>query len=301
MTTRMNGPGAGWSWLLRGINLGRSDPKAVFGAVALVMLVALLPSGIQLLLQYVVKLRPQAMLAVMGAMMIVIMVLSPLLFGGVLRVIDAAEHRRPTAAMAVFSAFRNGPDAWRLIGFGLLVSLIYISAFVVVLAILGDGFLGWYWHVLTAAQSAPLSPGSIPAMPAPEHLALSLVIAVLAGMFLSGVYAIGFGQIALGECGIGGALADGVSGTVKNLLPILVLVVSSLLGIVLLALLVVLIGLLIGIAAHLLHPALALVLLLPVYFGMMLVIYVVMFGTMYAMWRDVCVQQPGIQGAHMAL
>lgn len=301
MTTRMNGPGAGWSWLLRGINLGRSNPKAIFGAVALVMLVVLLPSGIQLLLQYVVKPRPQAMLAVMGAAMIVIMVLSPLLFGGVLRVIDAAEHRRPTAAMAVFSAFRNGPDAWRLIGFGLLVSLIYIGVFVAVLAILGDGFLGWYWHVLTAAQSAPLSPGSIPAMPAPEHFALSFAIAVLAGMFLGGVYAIGFGQIALGERGIGGALADGVSGTVKNLLPILVLVVSSLLGLIVLTLLVVLVGALIGIAAHLLHPALVLVLLLPVYFAMMLVIYVVMFGTMYAMWRDVCAQRSEVPGAHMVL
>ena len=37
MTTRVVSPGRGWSWFRQAINLGRNNPKAVFGAVALML------------------------------------------------------------------------------------------------------------------------------------------------------------------------------------------------------------------------------------------------------------------------
>ena len=39
MTTRAVSPGGGWRWFRQAIDLGRSNPKAIFGAVALLVVV----------------------------------------------------------------------------------------------------------------------------------------------------------------------------------------------------------------------------------------------------------------------
>ena len=45
----------------------------------------------------------------------------------------------------------------------------------------------------------------------------------------------------------------------------------------------------------LVHKALGMLLLMPVYIGMLLVVYVVMFGVMYFMWRDICGEAPAAE------
>jgi hypothetical protein len=49
---------------------------------------------------------------------------------------------------------------------------------------------------------------------------------------------------------------------------------------------------LLALIGGLVHETLAVILLMPVYIGMLLVMYVVMFGVMYFMWRDVCGDAP---------
>ena len=41
MTTRAVGPAKGWDWLMRAVHLGSQNAKALFGAAALLMLIAL--------------------------------------------------------------------------------------------------------------------------------------------------------------------------------------------------------------------------------------------------------------------
>ena len=66
MTTRAVSPGSGWRWFRQAINLGRNNPKAVFGAVALMALIALIPSVIQMVLQYGPGLSPEGVMVVIG-------------------------------------------------------------------------------------------------------------------------------------------------------------------------------------------------------------------------------------------
>ena len=66
MTTRAVSPGSGWRWFRQAINLGRHNPKAVFGAVALLALIALIPSVIQMALQYGLGLGVQSVMVVIG-------------------------------------------------------------------------------------------------------------------------------------------------------------------------------------------------------------------------------------------
>ena len=151
MSTHARSPAAGWSWLMQAVNIGRSNPRAVFGAVALLALVGLVPSVIQLVLQSGLGLGTTASLGVMAACTLAMVVVYPLLIGGVLRVIDAAEHGRPTHAAALFDTFRAGSGAGRLVGFGVAMFVAYLVLFVAVVALFGQDFSGWYMELLSAS------------------------------------------------------------------------------------------------------------------------------------------------------
>ena len=294
MTTRAVSPGSGWRWFRQAINLGRNNPKAVFGAVALMAVIALIPSVIQMVLQYGLGLGPQAVMAVIGLTTLASIVIYPLLIGGLLRVIHAAENGRPTHAAAIFDTFRADNGRGRLIVFGVLMTAIYLGVFLLVVSLFGGDLLNWYWKLITAAQAQQAGGAPMP----PEMLALPegfgrvMAIGSLFAQFMGGVYAIGFGQVALGGRSVGAAFADGLGGTLKNVLPIVVLAVLAVIAMIGLALVVGIVGGILMLVGGLVHKALGMLLLMPIYIGMLLVIYVVMFGVMYFMWRDVCGDAP---------
>lgn len=296
MTTRSVGPGRGWGWLQQAINLGRHNPRAIFGATALVAAVVLIPSLVQVVLQYVFKESPTAILVVMGVSTVVSMVLTALLIGGLLRVIHAAENGLPTHATAVFDTFRDGDLRGRLIGFGVLMTLIYLGVFATVISLFGQDFARWYWELITNAQAMQAAGGAAVPPPnlaeMPEGLGRIMAIGSLFAMFMGGVYAVGFGQVALGGRGVFESLADGFRGALKNVLPILVLAALSVMATVVLAIGVGLLVAVVTLIVGLVSKTLALVLLIPIYFAMILLMYVVMFGVMYFMWRDICTDAP---------
>ena len=305
MSTRTMGPGAGWSWLARAVNLGRSNARAVIGAIALVAALALVPSIVQMGAQSALGGQPDALLTVIGLSTVVSLVVFPLLIGGALRVIDAAERGRPAEPTAVFDTFRAGQGGGRLIGFGLLMTALYLLVFGVLIGSFGQGLPEWYAQVMQLTIEAggrPLQPADIPEPP--SGLGTVVALGLLLGLFLSGAWAIGFGQVALGGRGVLEAVREGLAGALKNLLPIIVLTVLSVAGLVVLVLVVALVGGLLMLVGGLVHPALGMLLVAPVYLGMILLMYVVMFGVMYHMWRDICgepVEPPPLPGDQVEL
>jgi len=287
MSTHARGPAAGWSWLKQAINLGRRNPRAIFGAVALLALVAMVPSLVQVVVSGL-GLGASAMMAVMAVSTLVMAVVYPLLIGGVLRVIDAAEHGRPTHAGALFDTFRAGADRNRLVGFGVVMFVAYLVVFVAVVALFGQDVSAWYMELLAAStQNDPAVQARV-LQDVPPGFGKLMALGILAGLFFGGVYAIGFGQVALRGHGVGSALADGVAGTLKNVLPIVLLAAVACVGFFAFALATVLVIALLAGIGGLVHPLLAALLAAPVYFAALLVLYVVMFGVIYYMWRDVC-------------
>ena len=285
MTTKAMGPARGWDWLMRAVNLGRNNPKAIFGAVAWVALVALVPSIIQLCLQYGLKLGQTAVMSVIGLTTLFSIILYPLLIGGLLRVIDAAENGRPTRAGAVFDAFRSGQGAGRLIGFGVFMTAIYIGLFLVVIYLFGQDFMHWYWNLITTAQSNPGVAPQVDSLPAGFGKVMGL--GTLVALFMGGVYSIGFGQVAIGGRGVFEALSDGLAGTLKNVLPIVLLAVMAFIAYLVLVVVAMIVALVIGLVAAA-STTLAALLAIPLVFAFLLGLYVVLFGIMYYMWRDIC-------------
>lgn len=292
MQTRTMGPGAGWRWLVRGFNLGRHNPKALFGAAALVMVVAMLPSVAQYLILLLSGGADPAtgfIAALVG--MAVLAVVFPLLVAGFLRVIHDAEHGRPTRALAVFDTFRAGQGRGRIVATGLALLAVYILLFAAVLFLAGGDIARWYWEVITVAQSTePGSAADLP--PMPDGMGRLVALSLLVMMITAGLYAIGFGQVALNGRSVGASLADAFAGTLKNVLPLLVLMLVGVVAAVVAILVVGLVVALLVMLGSLVDPVVGVALAVPVYLGFLVAMYVVMFGIMYFIWHDVCGPEP---------
>lgn len=295
MTTRSKGPLAGFGWLARGIKVGLRHPRPLLGGAALLLLACLLPS----LLTLPMRLHamhtgtPPTAAAVgwtMAGSMLLGLLIMPL-YAGYLQVIDAAERGVPARARDIFGPYRDG-DALRLIGFGLLMLLVYAAVVVIVVAAAGGGLIHWYMQVLTAPVSQP------PALGLPDGFMTAIALFIVLGLFMTGVYAISLGQVALRRRGVFGALADGLAGALKNVLPLVSFALSLVLAWLVVGIAVMLIALLLALLGKLAGGWLVLALAAPLYIVLLLAMFAVMFGVMYHLWRDVC--DEGVASGSMA-
>lgn len=285
MALRTKGPMAGFRWLARGINLGRRNAKAVFGGAAFVLLVALLPSLVTLPLQLGtlathVEPSPTRMLLVLGISLAVGLLLMPA-YVGYMRVIDAAERGVPTRARDVFAPYRQGA-LWHFVGYGAAMLVVYAVLLGAILATVGRDLAGWYMQVLAQQGTHTLPPAL------PSGVGLAVLLLILAALWLTGVYAISLGQVALRNRGIGGALADGMVGSFKNALPLLSFAIAFMLAWIALALVIGVAAAVAVLLGKLVGMWLVVVVAIPLYAAVLLTMIVVMFGALYHLWRDVC-------------
>ncbi|MEP6633416.1 MAG: hypothetical protein ABJA62_04330 [Luteimonas sp.] len=288
MQTRAMGPGTGWQWLLHGVNMGRSNPKAIFGGAALLLgSVIVLAIGLALLvggLETLIKPGLSGSMALGMLLAVPILAVVAALTVGYLRLIDAVENGRAARAMDIFKAFNDKSAIFRAMGFVLLLAIVQNLIVVALVGTLAPDFGHWYLQNIQASMSGAAQQ-QLTSLPHGFGIAFAIMLVI--GLFSYAVQAIGLGQIALRGRGVAGALTDGVGGTAKNLLPLIVLtlvvIVAACVFVLLAALLVMLIGLLVKLAG----VWIGILLGIPLYIGVLLVMYVVMFGVMYSVWRDV--------------
>jgi hypothetical protein len=227
--------------------------------------------------------------------MIAGLALSPV-FAGFLPVIDAIESGQPARARDIFGGYRNGV-AKPAILFSLLMLAVYFSVFVVGLFAAGPGIRDAYLNLLSAgATSTP------PAMD-PEAMEGGGVLRLIGVIFalmvpVAGMWAIGFGQIAIGRRGVREAITDGATGALKNLLPMVILAIALIIGGFLLMLLFGIVIAALTAIANFVHEYLAFALLVPLYLAFVMGLYAVMFALAYFFWRDVCAPNAEPDVAH---
>jgi hypothetical protein len=122
----------------------------------------------------------------------------------------------------------------------------------------------------------------------PDGLGIAILVAIVVGLLAYGVQAVGLCQIVLRRRGLLQALGDGLAGTFKNLLPLLVFALVSVVATLLVGVVVLLLAMLVGVLAKFAGAWLAVVLGMALYLLGMLAMYVIAFGAMYHLWRDVC-------------
>jgi len=293
MTTRTAGIGAGWRWLMGAINLGSRNAGAIFGAAALMLVAGLVPSILQAVGQAIGGSQALAvfiLLLVVGYWLFVMMPLG----AGFYRLIHTTETGGSARATSIFEVFGDRALVLRMAGLGLVLMLLAFIVGLVMSLFLGQDFVAGLAAWLQAMESMDPENPVLPA--APAGLGLFVALMLLFGIFFSGVYMLAFGQAALGGRRVAAALTDGVVGTFRNVLPLALLtVLVMVLGGVLMVVFLLVAGLLM-VVGSLVSPVFGLVLMLPVYLGLLLLVYVVAYGVGYFMWRDVCSGQDAAPG-----
>lgn len=282
MATRMTSPFAGFGWIKNAINLGRHNPKAVFGGAALLVVVSLLPSLVTLPIQYGMPGNMKAFAAAMAFSMAAGLLLAPVM-GGYLQVIDAVEGQRPVRARDVFAPYRAGGGALRIIVFAALLMLVTMAMFGAVVYGVAPGVGEWYLQTVANGVAAPQN---VPALP--DNFGRAMAAFTLLWVLFLGVFAIGYGQVAIARRSPVAALGDAFAGSFKNVLALVVLLVSVIVLALVLGLAMMLVAFLLGLLAMVGGAWLVIALMVPVYAVLFLVMYTVLFGLAYFLWRDVC-------------
>lgn len=285
MTTRAVGATASINWLRRALNLGRDNPKAIFGGALLLLaaILALAAAMVVVLVAVGMATKPDGLVA-SGASMLVGLVVTALmaaLIAGYLQLVDAVEHGRGASAGDVFSVLAEPPVAARAVLFMLVLMLAQNLLLAALVGLLAPDIGSWYLHTLQGPA------GGTPPTALPDGFSLAMLVMWVVGLLFYGVQAVGFGQIALRGSSVGAALTDGVRGTLRNLPALLLLFVLAVLAAIALAIVLVLAMLLAGVLAKLVGGWVVAAIAVPLYLAFVVGLMVVMFGVMYFAWRDI--------------
>jgi len=287
MTARSVNMAAPFRWLMKAVDVGRKQPRALFGGFALLMLVGMVPSVLQGLAQVMFPTSPALLMTVYGAVIGLSLVLLPPLSGAAFRLLHHCETGQPAQASDIFEGYRDRGLALRMI----LTALLLILAYLAVFALLFTVVPGKEFFAELFLRAAATPPGGQPDMtgmpPLPPSFLLWMLLAAALLVVLGNAYMLAFAQAALAGHGPVASVGSGLAGTLRNLLPLVGLFLAAcIVGFVLILIFAILVAMVAGLLA-MISPALAMVLLVPVYLVLMLVIYVVMFGFYYHAWIDI--------------
>ena len=287
MTVKNVSMGAPFDWLMKGLDVGRRNPGALFGGFLWLLAVGLLPSVIQIAGDALAAPGSAAYIAAYALSLVLSLVLMPPLMGAAFRLLDRCERGEAVAASDIF-------DGYRLPGFArhmVLLSLAFVAVYVVALAALLLVLPGKDALLAIVARMAAAPPGGQPDMsglaPPPGGFFLWLLGAMFLLTLLGNAYMLAFAQAALRGRGVLDTLRDGFAGALRNLLPFLGFAIAmAFVGFVLLLIAAVVIALVVGLLA-MASKLLAVAVAIPLYLVLMLALYVVMFGFYYHGWREI--------------
>lgn len=286
MATQSRSPSTGFSWLSDGISAGFRHPTPLLGGAALMLLATLIPMLITFAVQFhflrsATPPPPTALGWITMASSLFNLLLVPLQ-AGYLQVVDAAENNQATRASDIFKPYLKG-EALRLIGYGLVLMVAYFALFAIIGIAMGGDFANWHSQVLTAQINHQPPPAVFPK----NFWFIMPTLLVLCPLML-GFFAISLGQVALNNRGVFSAIGDGIIGTLKNVLPLLVFVVGLILGWIVTVFAVGIVFALFAVFAKLIGALLIAVLIIPLYIAFALILFTSMYGVMYHIWCDVC-------------
>ena len=286
MEIRKLPPAQALAWARQAIELGRRSPRAIFGA-ALLMLLTLY--GVMMVLVALASSfgisegsKPDVaqVLRWLAPAFVLMLLLLPILLGGLMHVIREAEAGRPVRARDVYAPFRQG-KAGRLAVFGLVQLLFGLVGGLLVVALAGSGYWSDYLSALNGAMN-----GSVPVLPEPAHPALLMLVQMLFNYFSYAVLLFSIPLVLFSGARVLQALRASLGASLKNILPNLLAGLLFVGGVVAATLVLVLLATIATLVGSVVHAALGMLLntVLLLLFGAVLL--VVLTGGAYFAWRD---------------
>lgn len=279
--------GQGLVWFKQSLDLGARNPKAVFGAALLLIAVLY---GLALLLglsaSLVAKSAPgqvpdvSRVLLLFVPMFLLLMLLFPVLIGGLMHVIREAEAGRPVSALDLFAPFRQG-RAPRLALLGIVQIVLAVIGGMIMVSIAGAD----YWRDYMAAVRGAMG-GSVPAVPQPEHPGLLMLVQLVFNYFSYAIMLLAVPLMLFSGSALAGAIKDSLRAAVRNAGANVFAGVLFVLGVIVAAVVVALFAMLAGVIGNLVHAAVGNALIAVVFIGFGAVLLVVLTGGAYLAWRD---------------
>lgn len=277
----------GLVWFKQSLDLGARNPRAVFGAALLLIAVLY---GLALLLglsaSLVAKSAPgqvpdvSRVLLLFVPMFLLLMLLFPVLIGGLMHVIREAEAGRPVSALDLFAPFRQG-KAPRLALLGIVQIVLAAIGGMIVVSIAGAD----YWRDYMAAVRGAMG-GSMPAVPQPEHPGLLMLVQLVFNYFSYAIMLLAVPLMLFSGSALADAIKDSLRASVRNVGANVFAGVLFVLGVIVAAVVVALFAMLAGVIGNLIHAAVGNALIAVVFIGFGAVLLVVLTGGAYLAWRD---------------
>ena len=281
--------GHGLLWFKQAIDLGAKNPRAVFGA-SLLLIAALYAAVLALAVVLSVlagagSATEQApsmgmLLAVALPLTLAIMLLVPVLLGGLMHVIRETEANRAASARDVFLPLRDARGR-RLAWLGVVQLVLAVVGAVLMVAIAGPG----YWRDYMQAMEAALQ-GSVQVAPQPDHAGLLFLVQLAFNYFSYALMLFSIPLMLFSGCSLADALRHALRASVRNVGANLLAGVLFIGALVLAAIVVALVALLAGAIGGLIHPVVGSVLVAVVMLGFAAVVLVLLAGAAYLAWRD---------------
>ncbi|GGA82157.1 hypothetical protein GCM10011521_20660 [Arenimonas soli] len=284
------GMAAPFRWLRKAFDVGRRNPKALFGAIALVIVVVVAMTMAQTFLQVLTQGSMSGLVVVMVLMTAVNWVVMPPLVGGLFRVVDATDRGLPVVASDVFNAYGRGQGGKRLVLVSLVYSLAYVGfAGLMLLTPLGQFFREYFAIALATPVGGEPDMAALQALMANTSPSAFLWLPVVAIVMFTWLHAsmLALATAALREVDVATAVVAGAMAALRNFLPLLGFMLVMLVGGFAAMLLV---GLVLGLLMALLamaSPVLVVLVMFPLMLLVMLAVYAMVFAFYYHGWRDI--------------
>lgn len=276
----------GLAWFLRAVNVGRKNPKAVFGA-AMLLIAALYALSFVLLLPVawngldssgqVPKLDIRLAIPFFVALVCVF----PVLLGGLMHVIREVEADRPVRARDVFVPARTAVGKSLLL-LGVVQLILNLAATALVFMLAGSGYWGEYLSALQGAMS-----GNVSVIPEPAHPFLMFLVNLVFNYLSAAILLLSIPLVLFSGAGLQDAVRLSLRSAWTNLRPNVAAAALFMIAAVAAAVVVFVIALLIGSIAALIHPVLGAIVLLALYLVFGTVVMAVMAACAHAAWSDI--------------
>jgi len=273
--------GAPYRWLGEAFAMCRAQPRVVFGAASLLMLVALLPSMLQLLLEALLHPSVAVGWALQALFSVVSLMVFPPMVGGFYRLVHALHEGKQANAMDLFAVFQDAGAARRLI----VTNLVFILISIVVLLGLATAFGGEQLLGFLRAM-AMLQPGATEMPPFPDGLLTLMAVLMIVAMVIMTAQGLATAHVAVSGATPFAAVGAGFGMALRNIGAFLLFYLPLAVVALVVALVFVLVAVLVGAMLSVVNPMLAAVLVAPLSLLLVLLMYALMFTFFYHAWRD---------------
>ena len=281
MSVKIVNLGSPFRWLAEAVLLARAHPRVLFGAAAYLLLVALLPTLLQLMAGSAIQSSVMVRTVLQVVFTLTALVVLPPMTGGLYRLVHELHHGRPGKASDVFAVFQEGSATRRLILSNLAFMLVMIVAIVgLAFAFGGQELLGYF-----SAISA-LKPGTTELPPVPPGLLPLIGVMGLLMVLINTAKELATMQVALAGRDPATAIGQGFKAAALNFGALLLFFVPVAILAFIAATVLVLVLALLATALTMLHPMIAALLIMPVSLAIGLVAYSLIFVFFYQAWLD---------------